>query len=227
MEKLIVKWAFLLCFISVSMNITMAQTQEKSPVKAPQAQSNPGRIAAEPSQVICDALLLDNTKANEIKKLYNEAREEVIAKMKKEPNSSPDKINTAMGKSYSEIAVLFKQKITGKLPDNAIQAIEPILAHRSITTIAELRALRFVQLQETQQAEIQPYSINLVLAGIPGATMKPEEVQEKVQEEKTKYLEKVTSILTPEQKNRMGCQNRTDQKRCGNPFHKYKGFQGS
>lgn len=198
MRQSIIKKNILSTILMVLASIITVQAEDKGQTKTQQV-SIPGKIAAEPYQVVCDAFVFDISKSNEIKKLYTEARLEILSKMKIEPNSNPEIIDTAVGKSFSEITDRFKQKLAGKLSESEIRTIEPVLAHRSVTTIAELRALRYLQLLETQRSEIQPVSVNFVLAGIPGATMKPEDVQKKVQEEQTILLEKIYSILTPEQ----------------------------
>ena len=168
-----------------------------------QGQQGPGRARfTETPKILSDALLLDAAKSEEIVKIYTESRDASTSGQQQPDwqSMSQEERMAQMTKIQKEVAAAFKQKVAGKLSEQQLKDIDPLLSQRFFRPIAELRALRSLTLKEDQVKSLQPAALELVKSMIRQEGENREDVQKRVDEQKAKFVEKANAALSAEQK---------------------------
>lgn len=196
MKNSIKLWAMFMGFMMMALFIADIQAQ------AQQGQPGRGRFMGETAKVFCDVLVLDASKAEEVVAIYNKSRETAMSGQQQPDwqSMSQEERRTQMTKIQKEIAADFKQKVAGKLTEQQIKDIDPLLSQRFTRPVVELRALRLIALKPEQIKAVQPLALDMAKAMIREEGASPEDMQKKIDEQKVKFVEKVNAVLGAEQK---------------------------
>ncbi len=158
---------------------------------------------------LCDALILDSDKSLQLFTIYLDSLDYVRRQRSPKPTNKGgkfdrDRFEQHFKKFHQKMVKRFEEKLKDQLPEKEIKVVDTVLAMHPYIPDAELRALRFVSLQDEQRDQLLPYSIKMI-QNILSPWLKnhrlafeQNEIPES-EETKEKFIAKVKEILTPAQ----------------------------
>ncbi|MGI6455509.1 MAG: hypothetical protein ACOX5R_07765 [bacterium] len=175
-----------------------------------QAQQRGGAFRSEGGRILADVLLLDTEKAEKVEAAYTESREKQMRDGGSADfrNMSNEERQEWFTKSQKNTVADLKESLKDTLSEEELAVVEDLLMRRVSTPVAELRALRQIDLQDEQRQKLQPAAIELGKKIVPGgfgffgsrrSDSEREEAEKAFTESKTTFIALVEETLSDEQ----------------------------
>ncbi len=195
MKKILLTGLCSLVLVAIVADVTYAQRGGR------------GGFRTRAAEILCDALLLNAEKSEQVISTYEEISGQLFEKMRGEntdwQSMSREERRERFEQFQNNMAIALKKELKDILSEKELKDIEPILSLRFRTPVPELRGLRLIELKEEQRAALKPLALQLTEAIIPAFPRREgvsEEAQKKFDDVKSALVSKAEEVLNDEQK---------------------------